>query len=69
MVVHCVQVHCPLSMFRVVSCSERGSHMYIVQGLCCKRPIQCLASSFGGGRTHSPGGEGVVINILEDARH
>ncbi len=28
-----------------------------------------LAPKEGGGYTHSPGGEGVGVNILEDARH
>jgi hypothetical protein len=58
-----------------------------VEGLYCKRPIQCLASFkiltphpltarrvctprlLCGGRTHSLGGEGVGVNILEKARH
>ncbi len=56
-----------------------------VEGLYCKRPIQCLASSeiltphcpasvyppaFGaGGRTHSLIGEGWEVNSSEDVRH
>jgi hypothetical protein len=47
-----------------------------VEGLYCKRPIQCLASSeiltphdAGEGHMHSLGGEGVGVNSSEDARH
>jgi hypothetical protein len=50
-----------------------------VEGLYCKRPIQCLVSSeiltphpltaWCSGRTHSLGGEGVGVNSSEDARH
>jgi hypothetical protein len=58
-----------------------------VEGLYCKRPIQCLASlktltptpsptgecvpplPLVRGKDHSLGGEGVGVNISEDARH
>jgi hypothetical protein len=55
---------------------DNGVDGRAVEGLYCKRPIQCLTSSeiftpnlWGGVRTHSLVGEGVGVNSSEDARH